>query len=131
MRALIFCITVALICFATGCEKANQNTATGTAKRSRKTEELAKRGEQLVRQMGCVACHSLDGSKKVGSSFRGMYLRQTTGPDGEAIERDERYLKKQIVSPSNPSMPQYDSISDESLDAIIQYIRSLGKESDG
>ena len=34
-------------------------------------------GYLLLRNTGCIACHSLDGAKLVGPSFKGLYGKET------------------------------------------------------
>jgi cytochrome c oxidase subunit 2 len=99
----------------------------------------AGRGEALVRDKGCIACHSLDGTARVGPSFAGIFGRKTTvvtdGREREIIV-DEDYLRRSILDPTAdivkgfpPVMPpQGDVLTDEELDDIIQYLKELGRK---
>ena len=43
-----------------------------------KTQSLAKQGEELVEHSGCLSCHSLNGSAKVGPSLKGIFGRNVS-----------------------------------------------------
>jgi cytochrome c oxidase subunit II len=97
-------------------------------------------GKLLVSQKGCIACHSADGTKIVGPSYKGIFGHKTTvetdGKDREVMV-DEKYLKKSILDPNadvvkgfpKGSMPDYKAqLTDEQVDQIIDYIKTLGGE---
>jgi len=134
--APLVCIAAALATWVGGCKRSDDApTANDSAEKSAdKAPQLVGRGERLVGQLGCTTCHSVDGSKKVASSFAGMYGRHT-GPTEDNRLRDDAYLRAQIVSPSptradgSPSsMPSYGALDDETLNAIVAYIRSLANQ---
>ncbi len=90
-------------------------------------------GKRLVEQY-CVACHSLDGSKKVGPTFLGMFGRQTPLTDGTTVTVDEAYIqasirdpKAQVVEGFQPVMPAFgpDQLSDEEVAAIVAFLKTL------
>lgn len=62
-------------------------------------EDPVAHGKLLTQQRTCVACHSIDGSKLVGPTYKGLYQRKevvvTNGAEREIIA-DEEY----IVDPS-------------------------------
>jgi cytochrome c oxidase subunit II len=95
-------------------------------------------GKLLVEQKGCIACHSADGTKIVGPSYKGIFGHkvtvETNGKDRE-VTVDEAYLKKSILEANadvvkgfpKGSMPDYKSqLNDEQVDKIIEYIKTLG-----
>ncbi|GAB4379012.1 MAG: hypothetical protein Kow0042_27980 [Calditrichia bacterium] len=93
-------------------------------------------GERLVRIKGCVACHSTDGSRMVGPTFKGLFGKsQQVIVNGEekTIIVDDEYLRTSILKPNlevvkgyNPLMPaQEGQISEQELMAIIQYLKEL------
>lgn len=91
----------------------------------------------ITRANGCIGCHSTDGSKLVGSTFKDLYGSQTTvieGGEEKIITVDKPYLRRAIYDPIGevvkgyPAgvMPVYkDQISDEDVEKIILYIKSL------
>ncbi len=92
-------------------------------------------GEQLAIQHGCIGCHSTDGSKKVGPTFKGIFGRQVSVlRDGEetTVEADEDYLKNSLLDPRAdlvkgypPIMPAFDALPEEELEALVEYLKTL------
>lgn len=91
------------------------------------------KGMQLAQSNGCLGCHSVTGEKIVGPSWKGLYGSPQELEAGTTVTADEAYLKESIVNPNAkivkgfpPNvMPPYKTLSDEQLDAIIAYIKSL------
>lgn len=82
--------------------------------------------------MGCVACHSVDGSPRVGPTWKGLYGKTETMADGSTAKVDEAYLrafirdpKARVVKGFAPIMPTFD-LSEQELTALVAYIRSQG-----
>ena len=98
--------------------------------------ELAKKGQQLYRELGCVGCHTVDGSPSTGPTWKGLFgaEREVQLPDGttQTVVADEAYLRESIVDPNAqvvqgfPAiMPAYPQLGDEELNALIEFIKSL------
>jgi len=93
----------------------------------------AERGEQLYKQSGCNACHSVDGSTGVGPSWKGLVGHKITLQDSEVIRADENYIRESILEPQakivngyQPVMPSYKGIlSDDDISALIAYMKTL------
>ena len=93
-------------------------------------------GAKLFSEKGCSACHSIDGSPKVGPSLKGVFGHRmtvlTNGKERE-ITSDEAYLRKSLLDPTAdivkgfpPIMPpQKGVLSDAEIDALIEYLKSL------
>lgn len=89
-------------------------------------------GGKLAEAKGCLGCHSLDGSPKVGPSFKGIMGRQEvvlTGGKERSITVDGEYLRHSILHPSadvvkgfQPIMPPYPDLSPAELDALVKFI---------
>lgn len=86
------------------------------------------KGEKLVKDLGCVGCHSLTGETGAGPTFKGMFGSERTLADGKRAMADKQYVEESIVNPKakvvkgfEPSMPPY-SLSDTDLDAIAAYL---------
>ncbi|HKW15382.1 MAG TPA: cytochrome c oxidase subunit II [Candidatus Krumholzibacteria bacterium] len=99
-------------------------------------ETLAIVGKQLATSKGCVACHSSDGSKLIGPSYKGLYgSKQTVVSDGaeHEVTVDDAYIKKSMLTPTadvvkgfQPLMPsQQGLVSDGEIKALTAYIKSL------
>ena len=93
-------------------------------------------GLELMEVKGCLGCHSLDGSRIVGPSFKGIFGRTaqvvTDGKEREIVT-DEDYLRRSILKPNADVVAGYPGImpsqegliTDSELDAIIEYLKTL------
>ncbi len=102
------------------------------------TAGQTEQGRELISQFGCLGCHSLDGSKSVGPSFKGIGGRQVTVLENGAektLTSNAAYLRRSILEPGSqvvkgypPVMPSYaERLSAEQLKAIIDYLSRIGK----
>ncbi len=93
-------------------------------------------GEELLLNNGCTGCHSLDGSKIVGPTFKNIYGRKTKIlKDGNVVEItiDETYLKRSILNPKIEVVEGYQNImpkfkevlKDDEIDAIIKHLKTV------
>jgi cytochrome c oxidase subunit 2 len=103
-----------------------------------KKEEVAAKspsqGFQLYQAKGCAACHSIDGSPRVGPTFKGLLRKKEeviTGGKRETVSVDEAFIRKFITEPNvvhiegyPPIMPKI-SMTDEELTTLVDYIKSL------
>jgi len=92
------------------------------------------RGKTLFRKMGCVACHSDDGSTGVGPSMKGLYGSERLLARGESQVADENYIRESIENPQaklargfeDKLMPPYPGhLSELELNALVAYIKGL------
>jgi cytochrome c oxidase subunit 2 len=92
------------------------------------------RGTQLYQEKGCVACHSIDGTPRVGPTLKGLFgkavIVMTDGKE-RSLTADEAYLRKSLLEPNAdvvkgfpPIMPPEKMTNDE-IHEIIQYIKEL------
>ena len=93
-------------------------------------------GAKLFAEKGCSACHSIDGSPKVGPTLKGVSGRRVTiltnGKERELAANDE-YLRKSLVDPQAdvvkgfpPIMPpQKGVLTDAEIDALVEYMKGL------
>ncbi len=99
------------------------------------SEDPALRGQQLATQYGCAVCHSVDGSKKIGPTWLGLYQSQVPLSDGTKVTADQQYLTNSITNPNlqvvagfSPNvMPQTfgQTLDQSQVQALIAYIESL------
>lgn len=94
-------------------------------------------GLQVLKKNACTSCHSLDGTKLVGPSFKGVWgITETVITDGaeRQITVDEEYVKNSIYDPNadvtkgyNPGLmiPYKDLVSEEEIKDIIEYLKTL------
>ena len=100
-----------------------------------KEGEDAEEGKELLEQYGCLGCHSLDGSKKVGPSLKGIFGRKVTvARGGKKTEQlaDEAYLRESILTPTAavvegfpPIMPVTADLGEAQLKEIVEYLKEL------
>ena len=94
------------------------------------------KGEELLRQKGCLACHSLDGSRLVGPSFKGLFGRSTevlTQGIRRTIVADEAYIRRSILDSHADVGVGYPDImpvekgllSEAEVEEMLKYIEQL------
>ena len=92
---------------------------------------LVEQGRQLSESRGCFACHSVDGSKSLAPTWKNLFGKVEKLTDGTSVTVDEDYLRESIVDPNAKMVAGYPPVmiayafSDEQLDAIIAYTKSL------
>jgi cytochrome c oxidase subunit II len=92
-------------------------------------------GGKLYAQRGCIQCHTVDGSARVGPSFKGVFGHMVLLQGGDRVMADENYVRESILDPQakvvagyEPVMPTYKGrIKDSEITAIIAYLKSLSK----
>ncbi|GFE60154.1 cytochrome c oxidase subunit II [Geobacter sp. AOG2] len=92
-------------------------------------------GRKLAQEKGCLVCHSLDGSRGVGPTFKGLFGARVTVQRGKAkvtVSADEGYLRESIRQPAadvvegfQPLMPTNPDLSDEDVTALVEFIEGL------
>lgn len=90
-------------------------------------------GERLVTLQGCVTCHSVDGSDKIGPTFKGLYGRDENLTDGSTVTVDDNYIRESILNPAAKIVEGYQNqmasyegrLSDEEISDIIEYLKTL------
>lgn len=91
----------------------------------------------VMYQNYCAACHTLDGSKRIGPSFRGLArsTRQTLDPKGDkhTIKVDADYLRQSIIEPGAHVVEGYQNIMppmagllrESQIDALVNYLLKI------
>jgi cytochrome c oxidase subunit 2 len=79
----------------------------------------------------CLGCHSIDGSPKVGPTWKGLYGSQVELESGETVTADATYLHESIADPNakvvkgyQPIMPNL-GLDEQTIADLIAYIESL------
>jgi cytochrome c oxidase subunit II len=95
----------------------------------------AARGADLAQQLGCLGCHSVDGTPRVGPTLKALFgqPRALTREGGKVtVSADATYLTRAIRSPGEeivdgypPVMPPYPQLSDEELQALLAWMERL------
>ena len=97
----------------------------------------AANGQRIMKNIGCFACHSIDGSKLVGPTFKGVYGHKvaviTDGNERE-VDGDDEYIKRSIYEPNADVVKGYNKgmmqsykgqLSDDDVAQIIEYMKTL------
>jgi cytochrome c oxidase subunit II len=95
-------------------------------------------GEKLFSELGCVTCHRSDTQGR-GPNLVGLYGKPVLLEDGRTVTADENYIRESILVPTakivsgfKPIMPTFQGqISDEQLNALLAYVKSLGQQPSG
>jgi cytochrome c oxidase subunit 2 len=90
------------------------------------------RGQSLTVKYGCIGCHSLDGTKKAGPTWLGLYGSQVKLADGTTVVADDAYIKESILNAkakevegfSPTVMPPF-TLTDAEVSDVIAYFKTL------
>jgi cytochrome c oxidase subunit 2 len=96
-------------------------------------------GYLLLRNTGCIACHSLDGTKLVGPSFKGLFGKERSVVSGNTqltVVADEKYIQNSIYTPDFQVVTGYnrgimksykDLLKDAEIITITDYLKTLSE----
>jgi cytochrome c oxidase subunit 2 len=80
----------------------------------------------------CIACHTLDGSPRVGPSFLGLFGRTTTTADGRQIPVDDEYIRRSILEPQKDVAKGFENVvmppqvlSEEDIASVILFLKTV------
>jgi cytochrome c oxidase subunit II len=88
-------------------------------------------GKLIYTKQGCNACHTIDGTPKIGPTWKGVYgsTERLTG-GGNALV-DENYIRESILDPQAKIVDGYPNsmpvtkLSDREITGVIEYIKTL------
>ena len=91
------------------------------------------KGLDLFNRMACDACHSIDGTLKLGPTMKNQYGLKIRHTDGTVMVIDDEYIRESLIDPLKhiaegytPIMPSYGPVlKDEDIDNLIAYIKAL------
>lgn len=95
----------------------------------------ADEGKKLSVQ--CLGCHTVDGNKSVGPTWKDLYGHEVELKDGSKVIADEAYLTESIKDPGakvvkdfpENAMPPYGAIlSDQNIADLVAYIKTLSEK---
>jgi cytochrome c oxidase subunit 2 len=95
--------------------------------------DLVELGRTTAGDLGCLRCHSLDGSAFIGPSWAGLYRAVVPLQGGGTALADEAYLTESMMDPTaklhagyQPIMPTYQGrLSPGQTAAILELIKSI------
>jgi cytochrome c oxidase subunit 2 len=94
------------------------------------------RGERLLQEKGCLACHSTDGTPRLGPTLKGIFGKAITviteGKERQ-LRVDEDYLRRSLIEPNwdvvkgfPPIMPTQKGLStEEEVKEMVGYMKEL------
>jgi cytochrome c oxidase subunit 2 len=109
-------------------------------------ETFLREGDEQVRKMplkelgrlvwenkGCATCHSIDGTRGQGPSWKGIWGQKHAGADGKEHLVDADYIRQSILMPQavvvkgyEPIMPTYQGLLRErEILGLIEFIKEL------
>lgn len=107
--------------------------ASASAKAAQAVLPLSAKGKALMEKSGCLGCHSIDGSAKIGPSFKGLFGREVHLEGGRELHVDEEYIRESVYDPGAKVVKGFPNImptfkgrlSGDDIAAIIAYIKTL------
>ena len=92
----------------------------------------AEMGEKVLTMKGCIACHTTDGTAKIGPTLKGSFGTERALTDGTTVPFDENYVRESLLEPMakvadgfQPIMPVSNDLKEEEISAIIAYLKSI------
>jgi cytochrome c oxidase subunit II len=94
-------------------------------------------GLAVMKKNACTTCHSLDGTKIIGPSFKGIWGKtETVVTDNKEreITIDEAYIRHSIIEPNADVVKGFnkglmisykDLVSEKEMNDVIEYIKTL------
>jgi cytochrome c oxidase subunit 2 len=88
-------------------------------------------GKLVYSKQGCNACHTVDGTPKIGPTWKGVYGTTEKLTGGATVVVDENYIRESILDPQAKTVDTYPNsmpvtkLSDREITGIIEYIKSL------
>ena len=92
-------------------------------------------GYKIMQAKACIACHTIDGSKLLAPTFKGLFGGTDIVVSADGVERkvtiDEAYIRKSIKEPTadivkgyQPIMPPL-VITDDEITEIVEFLKVL------
>lgn len=135
-------VVLTVVVGVTGCGGGGSSSGTPTAtKTPAATKQAAAggavaQGKALYASKGCQTCHSIDGSKRTGPTWKGLAGSQVKLTNGQTVTADAAYLLTSIENPDKQVVAGYQpgvmsssipkgSIAAADAAKLVAYIKSL------
>jgi len=88
-------------------------------------------GKRVYEKQGCNACHTVDGTPKIGPTWKGLWGKTEQLQSGSSAKVDENYVRKSILDPQAdvvvgmPNSMPVTKLSDREITGLIEYIKTL------
>jgi cytochrome c oxidase subunit 2 len=89
---------------------------------------------RILYERNCKSCHSIDGSRVIGPSFKNLWGKEETLQDGTVVTVDENYVRESLEKPAAKIVAGYPNQmtpfswgpnTDSYLEGIYAYLKSL------
>lgn len=94
--------------------------------------KIQDRGKELYDNKGCKACHSTDGIKGQGPTWKGIWGKDEALANGASVRVDENYVRESILEPRAKTVAGFGAdvmpktpLKEYEIDALIAYIKTL------
>ena len=119
-------ILLSFFLFLAGCGK-------GDKQNSFSANSPEAKGLDIFTRMACIACHSVDGSLKLGPTIKSQYGKNIRHTDGSVVIIDDQYIRESLIDPLKhiaegytPIMPSYKPVlTDEDIENLIAFMKVL------
>ncbi len=100
-------------------------------------EPRAIAGAALVENRRCTSCHSLDGSRSSGPTWKGLAGTQRNLSDGRTVVVDDEYLRRALVQPDadvpkgysagimSSVMKNQKQLTAEEVEQLVAYMKTV------
>lgn len=93
----------------------------------------AEYGQLLYTKKNCFTCHSTDGSRIQGPTFKGVFGRTEQLEGGATVTVDENYIRESLLEPNAKIVKGYPAVmptfkgtlKDKEIDALIAYLKTV------
>jgi cytochrome c oxidase subunit II len=90
-------------------------------------------GKMQREQKGCATCHSIDGTRGQGPSWKGIYGKMEKMSDGKSYLVDDAYLQESMMQPNAKVVASFEAIMPsfqgllhpQDIRGLIAYIKTL------
>lgn len=95
---------------------------------------LADRGKALYNSKACAGCHSANGTRVVGPTFKALWGSKHEVEGGASVAVNEEYVRESILEPNAKVAKGYPAgvmptfagqLKDEDINAIIEFLKTL------
>jgi len=93
------------------------------------------RGQRVAQQFACIGCHSADGTKLAGPTWKAIFGHEVKLSDGSTVTVDEDYLRQSILEPGAQIVEGYNDnvmprdfatrMDEKQIEDVIAYIKTL------
>jgi cytochrome c oxidase subunit 2 len=97
------------------------------------TGDPVEHGRKLYEKKGCNSCHTLDGTTKIGPSFKGRW-GTTVNTNAGAVPYDENYVRESLMTPNAKyqpgfpvgTMPAFEGqLKERDIEGLIAWMKTL------